>query len=230
MALVAHSRPTWFSRKVAADDVGESFGGERRLLRRRAIRCRPAINYALWQRAFALVQFHSHRVTRFVYGGDVKTSRFRTQLNSMQSLLRASAVALPDLLAELSLTESPEIADDPDPDIGLSWGLPKTGIDISFDDGRVSSVFLYGPTKADAGIYCGQLPYGLDWNTSFDVVLYALGNPSRHFHGSEFDDGPLGPTPPWIRQDGADYCVHIQFTPDKSQIAMVTIMTVERAP
>ena len=36
---------------------------------------RFAITFALWQRAFALVQFHLLRVTRFVYGGDVKTFR-----------------------------------------------------------------------------------------------------------------------------------------------------------
>ena len=49
-------RPTWFLRKVTADDVGRSFGSERRLLRRRALRCQPVITFALWQRAMTVVQ------------------------------------------------------------------------------------------------------------------------------------------------------------------------------
>ena len=51
------TRPlTWFLRKVTAVDVGESSGGERRLLRRRALRCKPVITFALWQRPLVLVQ------------------------------------------------------------------------------------------------------------------------------------------------------------------------------
>jgi hypothetical protein len=51
------TRPlTWFLRKVTAVEVGESSGDERRLLRRRALRCKPVITFALWQRPLVLVQ------------------------------------------------------------------------------------------------------------------------------------------------------------------------------
>ena len=147
----------------------------------------------------------------------------------MQSLLRATPDDLPALLAAVGLTETPVIDDDPDPDIGLSWGLPKTGIDISFDDGRVSSVFLYGPSKRDAH-FTGPLPLGIEWSTSFDLAMTILGSPSHHSHGDDDVDGPLGPLPPWMRFDYDDHCIHIQFTSDKSRTAMVTVMTAERAP
>ncbi|MBM79058.1 MAG: hypothetical protein CMJ78_00495 [Planctomycetaceae bacterium] len=137
---------------------------------------------------------------------------------------------MPALLVALGITECPEIDDDPDPDIGLSWALPQTGIDISFDSGRVSTVFLYGPSKRQQDYYRGQLPKELDWEMSFDTVGLAHGTPSRHSHGDRSASGPLGPLPPWVRYDGDDHCVHIQFTTDKCRIEMVTIMTAERAP
>ena len=147
----------------------------------------------------------------------------------MQTLLRATPRDLPALLVAAGLTETPQIDDDPDPDIGLSWGLPNTGIEISFDDGRVSTVFLYGPSQRDVW-FTGQLPLGIEWSISFDLAMTILGSPSRHSHGGGAQDEPLGPLLPWIRHDYNDHCVHIQFTLDKSQTAMVSVMTSERAP
>ena len=147
----------------------------------------------------------------------------------MQTLLRATPDDLPALLIAAGLTETPNIDDDPDPDIGLSWDLPQTGIEISFNNGRVSTVFLYGPPQRDV-CFAGELPLGIDWSTSFDLAMTILGSPSRHSHGGGDADGPLGPLPPWIRHDYDDHCIHIQFTPNKSQTAMVSVMTSERAP
>jgi len=55
--------------------VGESFGRSRHSLRQHRLVGHAAITVALWQRAFALVQFHLLKVIRFVHGGDVKTFR-----------------------------------------------------------------------------------------------------------------------------------------------------------
>jgi hypothetical protein len=148
----------------------------------------------------------------------------------IQTLLRATPEDLPNLLAALGLTERPKIYDDPDPDVGMSWDLPQTGIEISFDDGRVSTVFLYGPAKFELRHYRGPLPRQLAWNTSFDTVIATHGMPTRYSHGGGDADGPLGPVPPWIRYDGNDHCVHIQFMPDKTQTAMVSVTTAERSP
>ena len=147
----------------------------------------------------------------------------------MQTLLRATPDDLPLLLAAAGLTEKPKIDDDADPDIGLSWGLPQTGVEISFDNGRVSTVFLYGPSQRETH-FTGPLPLGIEWSTSFDLAMTILGSPSRHSHGDNNQNCPLGPLPPWVRYDADDHCIHIQFTPDKSQTAMVSVMTAERAP
>jgi hypothetical protein len=147
----------------------------------------------------------------------------------MRTLLRATPDDLPALLAAAGLTEKPEIDDDPNPDIGLSWDLPQTGIEISFDNGRVSTVFLYGPPQR-ALHYTGPLPLGIEWSTSFDLAITILGSPSRHSHGDNNPNQLLGPLPPWLRYDDDSHCVHIQFTPDKCQTAMVSVMTAERAP
>lgn len=147
----------------------------------------------------------------------------------IQTLLRATPDALPELLTAVGLTETPQINNDPDPDIGLFWDLPQTGIEISFDDGRVSTVFLYGPTERNPH-YAGAMPIGIEWSTSFDKALATMGSTSRQSHGGGDADGPFGPLPPWLRYDFADHCVHIQFNPNKSQTTMITVMTSERAP
>ncbi|MEM6689838.1 MAG: hypothetical protein AAF664_10450 [Planctomycetota bacterium] len=145
----------------------------------------------------------------------------------METLLRAIPDKLPELLLAVGVTEQPEINDDPD--IGLSWGLPQTGIDISFDGGRVSTVFLYGPDGRTPH-FDGDLPFGISWATSFDDATETLGSPSRLSHGNDDENGPFGPLPPWVRYDNPNHCIHIQFTPDKSRVAMVSVMTSERAP
>ena len=108
-----------------------------------------------------------------LWSGVVKTFRFRTQSNLMQTLLRATPDDLPLLLAAAGLTEKPRIDDDADPDIGLSWGLPQTGVEISFDNGRVSTVFLYGPSQRETH-FTGPLPLGIEWSTSFDLAMTCL--------------------------------------------------------
>ncbi|MGB7347458.1 MAG: hypothetical protein WBD20_24770 [Pirellulaceae bacterium] len=146
----------------------------------------------------------------------------------MQTLLRTPPEDLPELLLALGFNEAPLIDDDHD--LGLSWEMPKTGIEISFDDRQVSTIFLYGPAERETNYYHGELPLGLIWDTSFDDAIAAFGNPSRYSHGGEDPDGPLGPIPPWVRYDGANHCIHLQFTPDKTKISRVAIMTSERAP
>jgi hypothetical protein len=148
----------------------------------------------------------------------------------MQSLLRATSQELPDRLRALALTETPVISDDPDPDIGLSWRLPTTGMEVSFDEGRVSTIFLYGKERDGFSIFAGQLPLDLIWDKSFQTVLRDHSDASRLSHGSDSGTTPLGPVPPWIRYDTEAYCTHIQFCLDESRIDMVTIMTPERAP
>ena len=113
----------------------------------------------------------------------------------MQTLLRATPDDLPALLVAAGLTETPHIDDDLDPDMGLSWDLPQTGIEISFDDGRVSTVFLYGPPQRDV-CFTGELPLGIAWSMSFDLAMTTLGSPSRYSDGGGDADGPYGPLPP----------------------------------
>ena len=147
----------------------------------------------------------------------------------MQTLLGATPDELPELLAAARLTETPEIDNDSDPDIGVSWGLPQTGIDIRFNNGRVSTVFLYGPPQRDPH-FTSPLPLGIQWSASFDRAIAILGSPSRYSHGGDGAYWPLGPIPPWVRYDHDDHGIHIQFTPDKAQTAMVSVITSERAP
>jgi len=55
--LASQGRTTWFLRKVAAVVVGESFGGQSRSLRSHSLYCQPAIAFAVWRRAFVLVEY-----------------------------------------------------------------------------------------------------------------------------------------------------------------------------
>ena len=64
---------------------------------------RCAITFALWQRAMTLVQSHLLKVTRFVYSGDVKTSRYVLQA-TIKSCRELSGQNMTPVLALTGIT------------------------------------------------------------------------------------------------------------------------------
>ena len=137
----------------------------------------------------------------------------------LQSILNSSTNELPGILAGLGIREPPEIDDDRE--LGLTWELNDTGIEISFDAALVVAVFFYGHVTGHYQPFKGELPRDLEFTMSHDEVIAKLGEPSR---------ASAVPNIHWIRYDDEDFCTHIEFLADKSSIRMVTIMTPDRAP
>jgi len=137
----------------------------------------------------------------------------------LQSILNSSTNELPGILAGLGIAEPPEIDDDRE--LGLTWELHSTGIEVSFDAALVVTVFFYGQVTGNYQPFKGELPHELEFSMSYDAVIEKLGEPSRQSSIPDIH---------WIRYDDDDFCTHIEFLADKSSIRMLTIMTPERAP
>ena len=96
--------------------------------------------------------------------------------------------------------------------------FPRNGLDLYFDEqGRLVTLFLYGPGHDDHRGYAGRLPGGLCFSDSARDLALKMGPAT--LSGTE-----EGTNLPYERFDSEPYCVHLQYGPEKGDIRLITIM------
>lgn len=92
----------------------------------------------------------------------------------------------------------------------------------------LDAIFYYGDGRDGYRVFLGSLPEGLRLGLSRESVRSMLGPPERSGGG---DDVPfLGVAPAFDRYRRGRLSLHIEYAPDDSRIALVTVMTVAATP
>jgi len=138
----------------------------------------------------------------------------------MHELLRHPSSEFTNHLREISITEIPEV--DNDPEMGVTWSYPRSGIELKLQNDRVATVFLFGEKTSKYSAHPAPPYEGIEWNHTFEDVQVSMGEPSLFSDGNP--DSEFGPIPPWLRYDLDRYCVHFEFSSDKQHIRKVTFM------
>ena len=105
----------------------------------------------------------------------------------------------------------------------MYYTFPAAGLDLVFDEGRVSAAHYYGPGSAeDVQPYAEPLPRGLAFSDSKRAVLQKLGTPAVQKNGIE-DPRPFVRMNPWMKYRYDGYFLHVQFAMDESHIRLITL-------
>jgi hypothetical protein len=98
------------------------------------------------------------------------------------------------------------------------------GLDIVFDKGVATGCHLFVVAEEESvRPYVGQLPHGLSFSDSRDVIMAKLGQPAKSHRGRE-DPRPSVHIKPWVKYNYPTHALHLQFTQDGSQIELVTLL------
>jgi hypothetical protein len=107
--------------------------------------------------------------------------------------------------------------------------LPEHGIAfVASLDGKVSSVQLHAAGHEGYEQFDGDLPEGVRFSDSREMIRARLGQPNTIGGGQHL--GVLGIAAPWDRFDRADHAIHIQYSKDGLSITLVSLMRPDAVP
>jgi len=141
---------------------------------------------------------------------------------------RITGAALRGLVAADGLKASKE--EDMKEGQPVAWNFigKKSGYEISAEDGRVNTVFLYVQKADGFSAFTGHLPYNVPRDSTRTEVRRQLGRPQRS--GKAYKDKILGPQGAWDRFFVDSICIHFEYSDPGLQISLVTLMTEDAAP
>jgi hypothetical protein len=96
------------------------------------------------------------------------------------------------------------------------------GIDIIFDlDSKVKAIHFYSGKQDISNKFTDRLPLDVDFSCARNDVRQLLGTPNLT-GGGNFSF-LYGTTPPWDKYFFDDFKLHLQYSPDETNIELVTI-------
>jgi len=97
----------------------------------------------------------------------------------------------------------------------------EAGIDIVFsNDFFIQSIHLFSGTTDDGKKYLGEIPLGLQFSMSKDIVNDLLGDPNKS--GGGYTD-IFGHVPNWDKYFFEGHSLHLQYAENMSRINLITI-------
>ncbi|MBX3398562.1 MAG: hypothetical protein KF873_07480 [Gemmataceae bacterium] len=112
--------------------------------------------------------------------------------------------------------------------VEMSFAGKKAGYEVSAEDGRIVAVFLYVEPRDGFAAFTGPLPYKVPRDATRTEVRGLLGKPEQS--GKAYKDKILGPQGAWDRFAVDAIIIHFEYTDPGLDVALITMMTEDRAP
>lgn len=133
------------------------------------------------------------------------------------------------------VAELPGLPTDRDEYVGessITWSYRSAGLELSFgrEDGRLETIFFHAPGHEGFIGFTSPLPLGLDFLADPDDVNGLLGQPSASGGGQASKVFSRRVVPPWSVYRLPTYVLHVQYSPDRDRVVLVTIRRPDIAP
>jgi hypothetical protein len=112
------------------------------------------------------------------------------------------------------------------------WSYQSLGLELSFgnEDGRLQTIFLHSAGHNEFSGFTPPLPLGIVFENDPADIHALLGEPSVSGGGGDVQVIPGRPVPTWSIYRFGAYVLHVQYSPARDHVELVTVMRPDIAP
>jgi hypothetical protein len=113
-----------------------------------------------------------------------------------------------------------------------TWSYQSLGLELSFgnEDGRLQTIFIHSDGHEGFSGFVAPLPLGIAFANDPADIYALLGAPSVNGGGGTSQVIPGKRIPSWSIYRFGAYVLHVQYSPAKDHVELVTIMRPDIAP